>query len=152
MEKSNRVLVTVTKSFSESAESVFDAWLDTRSLTHWMFGPAVRDEQIVSLTNDPKPEGRFSFKVKRDGITLDHLGTYLEITRPTRLVFTWGVDDEPGDESIVSIDIVPAMDGCTLTLNHDMDIKWTEYAKRTEESWTRMLELLKNGLKELKPA
>lgn len=149
MEKSKRVVVTVKKFFSEPAESVFDAWLDTRSLSYWMFGPTVRDEEIISLTNDPKPQGRFSFIVKRGDTVLNHIGTYLEITRPTRLVFTWGVDVEPGDESIVAIDIVDSSDGCTLTLNHDMDMKWSEYAKRTEEGWTYMLELLKNRLKGL---
>ena len=149
MEKNKRIVVTVEKTFSEPAESVFDAWLDTRSLSHWMFGPTVRDEEIVSLTNDPRPQGRFSFIVKRGDSVLDHKGTYLEIVRPTRLVFTWGVDVEPGDESIVVISIVATKDGCTLTLSHDMDMKWSDYAKRTEEGWTYMLELLKNRLKEL---
>lgn len=142
----DRVYVHVEKAFNVPAEKVFDAWVNTAALSSWMFGPSVREEEIVSLTNDPKPEGRFSFVVKRGNDILDHTGTYLEVQRPTRLVFTWGVNIEPGEESVVKIDIQPTKDGCYLKLEHDMDIKWSDYAERTREGWTYMIGLLKERL------
>lgn len=145
-ETGKRVFVSVEKTFDEPAETVFDAWLDVDQLGRWMFGPTVREEEIVSLTNDPRPGGRFSYRVRRAGTEIDHIGTYLEIERPRRLVFTWGAGIEPGDESIVTIRIEPSGGGCTLYLQHDMDIKWSEYAQRTEEGWTMMIGLLQERL------
>ncbi|MBC9932035.1 SRPBCC family protein [Chitinophaga qingshengii] len=137
-----RVFVQVEKAFEASAEKVFDAWLDIELLSHWMFGPAVRNEEILNLTNDPRPGGRFSYQVKRGNDILNHIGNYLEVKRPSLLVFTWGVDQEPGDESVVTIRITPTATGCLLQLEHDMDGKWAAYADRTEEGWTYMTGLL----------
>ncbi len=145
-EPEKRISVTVRKSFRWPAEAVFNAWLDVRLLDQWMFGASVRDEEIISLTNDPRPGGRFSYKVKRGDTVLDHTGTYLEIEQPGRLVFTWGVDIDPGDDSVVTIVIEPAENGCTLTLQHDMDAKWAAYADRTKAGWTYMLNVLETRL------
>ena len=36
----------------------------------------------------------------------------------------------------------PRDGGCELTLTHDMDRKWADYAARTEQGWRTMLEAL----------
>lgn len=139
---SNPIKVTVEKKFNVPAEKVFDAWLDPNSLNRWMFGSEVRDEKIITLENDPKKDGQFSYVVERDGDIINHTGTYREVQRPNRLVFTWGVDVEAGDESVVTIDIESTENGCQLTLVHEMDPKWAEYADRTKEGWTFMMDKL----------
>lgn len=141
-----RIQIEVVKNFTAAPEKVFDAWLDPEVLSRWMFGPEVRDEEIVSLENNPEESGTFSFVVRRDGNKLDHKGTYREINRPNRLVFTWGVDTEARDESVVFISIEATADGCRLTLVHKMDPKWEEYKERTIEGWTYMLSKLKEIL------
>lgn len=141
-----RIQIEVVKNFTAAPEKVFDAWLDLELLSRWMFGPEVREEEIVSLENNPEVGGTFSFVVRRDGNELDHKGTYREINRPNRLVFTWGVDTEAGDESVVFISIEETADGCRLTLVHKMDPKWEEYKERTKEGWTYMLSKLKEIL------
>ncbi|MBV8251805.1 MAG: SRPBCC domain-containing protein [Chitinophaga sp.] len=138
----NTFSIQVQKDFHHTAEAIFDAWTDIWKLDKWMFGPSVREEEIIHLTNDLYPGGKFSYKVKRGDQELDHIGTYLEIDRPTRLVFSWGVDIDSGDDSMVSLDIQPTEVGCTLTLTHDMDNKWAPYADRTKESWTKILNIL----------
>ncbi len=140
------IQIEVVKNFTAAPEKVFDAWLDLELLSRWMFGPEVREEEIVSLENNPEVGGTFSFVVRRDGNELDHKGTYREINRPNRLVFTWGVDTEAGDESVVFISIEETADGCRLTLVHKMDPKWEEYKERTKEGWTYMLSKLKEIL------
>lgn len=139
----NRPQVKVTKNFNASAHQVFDAWLDPEMLTQWMFGPDVREEEIVSLQTEAVEGGTFSFIVRRDDEELDHRGTYRTIEYPHRLVFTWGVDEEAGDESVVTIDIKSTSDGCELTLVHEMAPKWAGYVERTQEGWTYMLKKLK---------
>ena len=135
-------IVRVTHSFIASAERVFDAWLKPDLVGIWMFGPRLRDEQVIHLKTDPRVGGRFSFLVKRQGTEIDHVGTYREIERPRRLVFTWGIAGASADESIVEVEIVPTSKGCNLTLTHRMDPRWTEYADRTKAGWTTMLNAL----------
>jgi len=136
------VVVRVTQDFSASPERVFDAWFDPDQIGQWMFGPRLRDEEIVHLKTDPRVGGTFSFLVKRQGMAIDHVGTYREIERPRRIVFTWGIAGSSADESVVEIGIAANASGCTLTLTHHMDAKWAEYADRTHAGWTTMLKAL----------
>lgn len=138
-----RPRVKIEKEFNVSEKQVFDAWLDPKMIAQWMFGPNLRDEEVISLEVDPQEGGTFSFVVLRDGGRLDHRGTYRTVDRPDKLVFTWGVNEEAGDESVVSIDIESTNNGCRLTLVHVMDPKWKEYTERTREGWTTMLNKLK---------
>ena len=136
------VTVRVSRRFLAPADKVFDAWLDPVLLGQWMFGPRLRDEQVLHLNVDPRVGGAFSFLVRRPGGEVEHIGTYREIDRPEWLAFTWGVAGESTDESVVAIDIKPLDFGCELTLTHEMDPKWAEYAERTKTGWTKMIEAL----------
>jgi uncharacterized protein YndB with AHSA1/START domain len=136
------VKVSVTRHFDASPERVFDAWLDPEMIGKWMFGPALREEEVLRIVADARVGGAFSFLVRRRGQEIDHVGKYREIDRPRRLVFTWGVAGESEDESLVTIEIVPQETGAELTLTHEMDAKWADYASRTEAGWTKMLEAL----------
>ena len=107
-----------------------------------MFGPRLRDEEVLRIAIDGRVGGSFSFLVRRQGQELDHVGTYREIDRPRRLVFTWGIAGSSADESVVIIEITPLETGSELTLTHEMDPKWAEYASRTEAGWTTMLNAL----------
>lgn len=140
------VSVRVTRRYAAAAERVFDAWLDPAMIGRWMFGPAIREEEVLRLQVDARVGGGFSFLVRRDGQEIDHVGTYREIDRPRRLVFSWGIEGESRDESQVAIEIAPLESGCELTLTHEMDAKWAEYAARTEVGWARMLEALGRAL------
>ena len=131
--------IRVEHPFAASAERVFDAWLDPVWIGRFMFGPHLRDEQVVSLENDPRIGGQFHYKVTRAGAEIDHTGTYREIDRPRRLVFTWGVDEEQGDQSVVTIMIEPEGDGCVLALTHALHPNWAEYAERTQAGWTKIV-------------
>ena len=137
-----RPLVRVRHKFAAPPERVFDAWLDPNSIGKWMFGPALRNEKVLSIQMDPRPGGSFSFKVRRQGQDVDHIGTYQKIERPRRLTFTWRVAGESDGDSVVTVDIGPKDNGSELILTHDMDPNWADFAKRTEEAWTKMLNVL----------
>jgi uncharacterized protein YndB with AHSA1/START domain len=79
---------------------------------------------------------------------VEHFGEYLEIDRPRRLVFTFSVDRHEPDGDRVAIDIVPLETGCELTLTHEMKPEWAEYADRTEQGWTGMIDGLARVLGE----
>jgi len=138
--------VRITRRFNAPPERVFDAWLDPEMIGRWMFGPSVRDEEIVLIAVDGGVGGSFSFIVRRQGEEIDHVGQYLQIDRPRRLAFTWGVPRYSADMANVRIDIVPVTAGCELTVTHELHPEWADFAGRTEAGWTRMLEVLDAAL------
>jgi uncharacterized protein YndB with AHSA1/START domain len=128
----------VVKRFAAPPEKVFDAWLDTKMIGTFMFGPQLRDEQIVRLSLEARVGGKFSFAVRRQGNEIDHIGEYLEIDRPKRLVFTWGIKGDSQGAKVI-IDIKPHAAGCELTLTHELAPGWEDFAPRVEEAWNKML-------------
>lgn len=136
------VQAVVVRRFPQSAARVFDAWLDPAFLGRWMFGPRVRDEKIVSLTLDARVGGQYSFVVDRHGDEVDHVGEYLEIDRPRRLVFTWATRDTLPETSRVVVEITSLEEGCELKLTHEMGADWVEYIDAAAGSWHRMLDAL----------
>lgn len=146
MGETSTVQAQVAHEFTASAERVFEAWLDTRQIGNWMFGSAVREEEIVALLADVRVGGAFSFVVRRKGAKISHIGHYQEIDCPHRLVFTWGIKEYAGDNSVVSIHIVDKGEGCTLTLTHEMPSQWADYVAQVEVSWSKMLSALAGSL------
>jgi uncharacterized protein YndB with AHSA1/START domain len=140
----------MTQRFNAPPERVYDAWLDPALLSSWMFGPRFRDEEVVSIAIDARVGGAFSFVVLRQGMRLDHTGTYLELSRPRRLVFSWavGVNHAPPDADLsrVSLDIAPLAVGSELTLTHEMDPRWAGVAERTTAGWTTILAAIAEAL------
>jgi uncharacterized protein YndB with AHSA1/START domain len=140
------VQAVVVRRFTQPAARVFDAWLDVEMLGRWMFGPGVREERIVRLTLDARVGGRFSFVVDRHRDEVDHVGEFLEIDRPRRLVFTWATRDTLPETSRVTIEITPLDHGCELKLTHEMGDDWVEYIEPAAGSWRKMLDALANAL------
>ncbi len=146
MNKTLPVKAVVTRQFPAAAERVFDAWLDPEMLGCWMFGPTVRDEQVVRLGIEPRVGGKFSFVVHRKGTEVDHVGQYLEIERPKLLVFTWATRDSLPDTSRVIVEIVPDGQRCELTLTHVMSDEWADHVDDAVDAWQHMLEKLEGVL------
>lgn len=135
--------VSVTHRFDAGPERVFDAWLDPDSVRQW-FGPGLGE--MVRVDVDPQVGGKFSFVQRRGEDDVDHVGTYLELDRPRRLAFTWGVPQDSDDISRVVIDIAPREEGSELTLTHELHPDWADYAERTEEAWSKMLDAMDEAL------
>jgi len=135
----------VSHIYKAPAAKVFDAWLDAEMCSKWMFGPAIRDEEVVSIEIDPRVGGAFSFLVKRDTLVVDHIGTYLKIEKPKRLEFNWGVKGM-SDSSKVTVEIAPHDSGCELTLVHELEPAWIDYLQRCKDGWSLMLAALEKAL------
>lgn len=133
----------VTRTINAEPARVFDAWLDPSLLGKWMFGPAVREEEILHLKVNPMVGGSFSFLVRRGEDEIDHVGEYLVIDHPRRLVFTWGVRETEGtDFSRVEVEIESSEGGSTLTVRHAMAPAWKDFTNRAQNAWALMTEAL----------
>jgi uncharacterized protein YndB with AHSA1/START domain len=139
----NQVAAIAVQTFKVPAARVYDAILDADMIARFMFGPLLREEEILHIHVDPKVGGRFSYKVRRGEHEIDHVGAFLELERPRRIVFTWaiaGASDH--DPSTVAIDIIPTADGCSLRLVHEIAPEWAEYLDRTRAGWEKMFGVL----------
>jgi len=137
------VTVRVTRRFKASPERVFDAWLDPAKARQFLF--ATPTGQMLRVDIDARVGGRFLIVERREGEDLAHEGEYLEIDRPRRLRFTFGVLRYSKEYSRVCIDIVPLTGGCELTLTHEGVL--AGYADKTPEGWGMIFD----GLAKLLP-
>ena len=80
-------VLVVRRQIAVPREQVFEAWLDSISLAHWMRpGDCTR----ATVTVDPRVGG--GFRIVMDGPThgaVEHHGEYLAIEPPSLLSFTW---------------------------------------------------------------
>lgn len=139
------IVVTIKREFNNSAEQVFDAWLQPDLVRQWLG----RSLTSMGLTGEmrrveiePRIGGKYIFSDMRDTGEAIHWGTYQEISRPHKLVFTWftNAEDEAENNSSVTLTIQSTAQGCTATINHLMSAKYAEYIPQTEQGWGAMLE------------
>lgn len=143
---STTVEARVCHRFRATAEKVYDAWLEPAMVRRWM-ASALQSMglagDIGKIEIDARVGGKFLFTDQRGEMEARHWGTYLELERPKRIVFTWIVDEsEESKPSTVSLNIRPEADGCVVTITHEMDSEWAEYVPRVEAGWGSMLTAL----------
>lgn len=99
---------------------------------------------MVRCDIDARVGGRFNLTDRRNGEDVEHVGTYEEIRRPERLVFTFSVPKYSPVVTRVAIDIVPTTHGCELTLTHEGVLD--EWAEATRKGWEGILGALEKRL------
>lgn len=138
-------IVTVERSLAASPERVFDAWLDPLQARAFLF--ATPGGKMVRAEIDPRVGGEFLFVDRRADGDAAHHGRFVEIDRPSRLVFLFrGPGTEEDEWSRVSVDLVHAPGGCRLRLTHEIPSKWADHAEPVRSGWTMILETLARTL------
>ena len=128
--------LVVRHRYDASPERVFDAFLTAKVARLFMFATA--HGEMIEAEIDAKVGGRFVFTDKRPDMgEVRQVGEYLEIDRPRRLVFTFGVPQFDPAMTTVTIEIAPAGSGCELTLTHaGVGADWRE---GTADGWAKIL-------------
>jgi uncharacterized protein YndB with AHSA1/START domain len=132
---SQPITVRVQHRYSQSAERVFDAWLDVDKARRFFFATA--QGTMVRAEMDARVGGEFVFVDRRGGEDAEHFGRFLVIERPRRLVFEFAVGTPPSPYTRVTIDIESLGEGCQVTLTHEGVPE--EWATQTEGGWSTML-------------
>lgn len=143
---SETVEARATYRFSVSPERVYDAWLDPALVRQWL-APGLKAQGLAGdvrqVEIEPYLDGAFLFSDMRDGVEAAHWGRYLELDPPNKLVFTWvTAPEEEDDPSIVTVVILPADHGATLTLSHRMDARWAAGVPDVERGWGALLDAM----------
>jgi len=133
--------VTVTHRFAAPAEHVYDAWLDPEKMRRFLYATATGE--VVRCDVDARVGGKYAIVDRRHGEDVLHEGTYLELERPTRIVFTLRVPKYSSDEDRVTIEIAPLAHGCELTLTTQTPDAWADDARR---GWAMILDVLDETL------
>ncbi len=108
-------VVTVRREIAAPADVLFDAWLDAESLGAWMKPGDTRETQAET---DPRVGGNFRIVMVTDEHSIVHSGTYQEIDRPHRLVFTWNSPATEFRDSVVTVTFEPAGEATVVEINH----------------------------------
>jgi len=130
--------LTLTREYAASPERIWRAWTDEKALKEWWSPPG---ESVSVAKLDVRVGGRFRICFGgADGNAHECSGTYKEVVRPGRLVFTWSWPrTTPERESLVTILFAAKGRGTELLFRHErfFDEKVRDDHRR---GWTKLLE------------
>ena len=135
----NDLICHVSKVINAPIEKVFDAWLDPEQLSRFMLplpGMAHPKTEV-----DGREDGRFTIYMEVGEEIVPHSGTYLELERPNRLVFSW---ESPfsTEGSNVTLDFTSVESNSTrIELTHVRFID-DETRSNHEAGWGNILDVL----------
>jgi uncharacterized protein YndB with AHSA1/START domain len=109
--KSDRELV-VTRTFNAPARLVFEAWTRPELFKRWWV-PKSMGMTLQSCEMDVRVGGKYRLTF---GAGMDFFGTYLEVTPPSRLVWT---NEEGGENGQVTTVTFEEKGGRTLLVMHE---------------------------------
>ena len=114
--KSDREVV-VTRMFDAPPRIVFEAWTTPALIQRWWI-PRSIDMSFVSCELDVRTGGSYRFVFRMAGAEpMAFFGKYLEVTPPSRLVWT---NEESGDAGAVSTLTLEEKGGRTLLVMRDL--------------------------------
>ena len=106
--KSDREVI-VTRSFNAPARLVFEAWVNPELFRRWWVPKSI-GMTLVSCEMDVRTGGRYHLGF---GDGMDFFGRYLEVTPPSRIVWT---NDEGGEDGSVTTVTLTETEGKTLVV------------------------------------
>jgi uncharacterized protein YndB with AHSA1/START domain len=135
--------VRLVRHFDASPERVFDAWIDPETSSKWLFTMPTSESHSAEI--DARVGGKYTITDRREGNDYTAVGEYLEISRPNRLVFTFGMPQFSPEFDRITVEIVPDGSGCQLTLIQE-DLR-KGYEKSTKRGWSKMMDQLAVALR-----
>lgn len=130
--------LTVRREIAASPSDLFDAWLDPAKLAVFM-RPSDTRRSVVKI--DPRVGGAFEVLMHTPSGAIPHTGTYREIDRPRRLVFTWNSSHAGNSDSLVTVEFRPVGEATEIVLTHE-GLPGRSAVEGHTKGWTAILGLL----------
>jgi uncharacterized protein YndB with AHSA1/START domain len=141
-------IVKVRREIAAPASELFDAWLDAGKLAAWM-RPFDTIRSDVKL--DPRVGGEFEVVMHTPKGAVPHTGSYQEITRPRRIVFTWNSPFAGDHGSLVTVDFNSKGRGTEIVITHER-LPSEEMVKAHSGGWSGILDRIGESYAEARAA
>jgi uncharacterized protein YndB with AHSA1/START domain len=141
----SQITVRVSRVIRAPRERVFEAWVDPDLRRKWWRhgsglkvcaidarpGGRYRMTQIGGCPEEIQPDVNFEWIMD---------GEFLEVVRPSRIVFTWNVNhDPPVVNNRVTIELREVPGGTEVTLTHE-GLPSEQLRDGTDDGWTSLME------------
>ena len=133
--------LTIKKQLPAPPEVVFDAWTTPSHMANWI--SPMTTATVPKL--DLRVGGEYRIDMHGENKDYVHTGSYKEIDRPNKLVFSWFSDGTQQQETIVTIELEAAGGGTLLTLTHER-IPKEKSRDDHEGGWTTIVDKLEQAL------
>lgn len=133
--------LTITRTFNDSRERVFDAFTKKDAIQAW-YGP--EGFTVPSVAIDPRQGGKYRIELHSpEGSVYVVTGQFREVHRPEKLVFTWAWLDGAGvgPESLVTLTFKDKGGSTEMTLVHS-GFATIEARDAHNGGWTSSLDCL----------
>ena len=127
--------LSVTKEIAAPPRKVYDAWLDPTVARKFLF--ATETGAIVRAEIDPRVGGRFTMTDRRNGEDFEHVGEYVELDPPRRLVFDFWLPKFSDQRTRIEVGIASRGSGSVVTLTH-RDVP-PDHREKARGGWTTIL-------------
>ena len=153
MERTSERELVVTRTIDGPAHIVFDAWTKPELMKRWWVPKSV-PIPLVSVEMDVRAGGTYRFVFQVDPTTtMAFFGRYLEVSRPSRLVWT---NEEGEGDAVVSTVTFDEDQGRTRLVVRDLypskDALDDAIASGSTAGWDEMLDQLDELLPEVNAA
>lgn len=135
--------VRISRRVRAGAEQIFDLWTRPDLMVRWMspFPGAVNCEASC----DPRPGGAFSLVMSSGEASREVSGTYVQVDRPRRLVFTWIGPLTNNVNTLVTVELTPHGDETDLVLTHER-LPTTAIVEGHAKGWGNILDHLADAV------
>jgi uncharacterized protein YndB with AHSA1/START domain len=133
-------VIEIRRRLPATVAEVFSWWTEADRLQEWM-SPVGTVEVEVDL----RVGGALRIVMRGDGTVIEHVGEYVEIEPPRRLVFTWASPFTGAEPSLITLELEP--DGEEATNLHLVHSRLPESAVLSHrDGWGAMLDRLRGQM------
>jgi uncharacterized protein YndB with AHSA1/START domain len=106
-------VLRMTRRFDVPPEKVFDAWTDSRLTRLWLFTSIQSEKNVTEI--DVRVGGKWKMTDTRGGTDYTAVGEYLEVDRPRKLVFTFGMPQFGPNFDTITVELEAVGAGTLMT-------------------------------------
>jgi len=110
-------IVQIRRRVQAPAEQIFDLWTKPDLMVRWM--SPFPGEVDCKASCDLRPGGAFSLVMSSKESSREVSGTYVQVERPRKLVFTWIGPLTNNVNTLVTVELNPRGDETDLVLTHE---------------------------------
>lgn len=132
----------ITKLIAATPEQVFEAWTNPDIMAKWSAPEGINQ---IDCTSSLEVGGSYEIVMTNDeGLLHTAFGSYLEIDRPNRLVYTWDWREEAFKmdvDTVITVEFNALGDSTEVIMTHDL-FPNREMSEAHEQGWSSCLNRL----------